>query len=191
MRERSIANPTRSLDVKRLLAITVLVFAGWLTLSVAWAAGARLTGLPGPAAMADASIGAAAEGLEAVHLSPPLSAPRRAVTRGMRAGARALTRLYAVPERIAARLVGGGERPAVGIEPFVSWTLGPEVRIDAEVVPERERRVRVHVRVPEAPAVGSGERMDRVREHLERVRERLERVETRIEARVIEVRPGG
>lgn len=181
-------------EVKRFLPCTVLVFAGWLTVSVTWAAAARLAGLPGPADAAAASIEAATDGLESLRLPPPLAAPRRAVTRGMRAGGRAVTRLYAVPERIAARLVRNRDRGSAGIEPFASRALAPGLRIRAELAPERAHRVRLNVSVPRGPTAGSGERMermDRVHERLERVRERLDRAEARIEMRVIEVRPGG
>lgn len=167
--------------MRKLLTFTALGFAAWLAVCVAWAVTSRVTGIPGPARAAHASIDAAAGAIESVDLPRPLSVPRRAVARQMRASGRAIVRLYAVPERLASRLVGGADPHRgsgwVRMELCAAPARAPDGEIEAEI--EREIRARVErVRVPD----------DRVRARLESGLERLEEARRRLETRAIVLR---
>lgn len=91
--------------MKKLVILSALALAAWLAAGVGWSTAASLTGLPGPTLAAQVSTDAATAALEAVDLPRPLDRARCLLARQVRLGGRAVVRLYAVPERIADRLV--------------------------------------------------------------------------------------
>lgn len=167
-------------EVKKLVIYASLGILGWLGLSTAWAVTARATGFPGPAQSTYATMDAAADALESLDLPAPLAASRHVATRQIRSSGRALTRIYAVPERLAARLLGArghwhGDRwhaAADGASCRASAVAGADA--EAEVA----RRIESLAR-----------RLERLGPRMEARIERIEVVPPRIEARIEALAP--
>lgn len=168
--------------MKKLVTCAALVFLAWLGVCTAWAVTARSTGLPGPARAAYGTLDAAADALESFELPAPLAASRRIATHRIRSSGRALARLYAVPERIAARLLrahGHWHRDRWDPSGDREWPDRAPAAAPADVDAEAARRIealapRIEVRIARIEAVAShldGEIARNLHVRLERLRD--------------------
>lgn len=170
--------------MRKVLSTSALGLAAWLAIAIGWSVASLVTGIPGPARTATASIEVAAEVVEAPDLPPPLAAPQRALGRQLHRSTRMIDAVYRGPRRVAGRLL---ERLDI---PVRSWELAhraepceapkPAAEASREALDQAQLRLEAAMERVDA-------RMETVHRHLEQRREEMEarrsEMETRLEER--------